>query len=302
MEVVVDVLEDLAGDVFLGEVHGFVADVVNVVLDLVPALEGEDERSGHVADVDEGPLESPLVDDQVAVVDGLIGEVVGHEVEPHPVADAERGGEAVGDAVAGVEHHLLGRGLGFAVERDGGAGRLLVANVVGDRAVDAAGRGEEKLLVGLAVAEQVGGPVDVDRLGELGLFLAGGVADDGREMNDRIHPVEGRLGDGRVADVALDQLEEAIRATGQEAMAAELERVDDPNAVSLLEEHGDHGRADVTGSAGNEYSHRGLHPWWLETRLERRGCWIGDRGGKARRGVQHARPSSLRPFPLCCSG
>ena len=152
------------------------------------------------------------------------------------------------------------------------------------------------------MAEQVGGAVDVDGLGELGLFLAGGVADDGREVNDRIHPVQGRLGGGGVADIALGQLEKAIGAAGQEAMAAKLEGVDDPNAVSLLEEHGDHGRSDVTGSAGNENSHRGLHPWWLETRLERRGCLIGNRGGKARRGVQHARPSSLRPFPLCCSG
>ena len=55
-------------------------------------------------------------------------------------------------------------------------------------------------------------------------------------------------------------------------MAAELQGVEDPDAVALLQEHGDECRADVTGSAGDENSHRGLHPWWLETRLERRGC------------------------------
>src|ERR1700734_3824122 len=126
--------------------------------------------------------------------------------------------------------------------------------------------------------EQVGGSVDVDRVGELGLFLAGRVADDGRQVNDRIDPVECRLGNGGVTDVALGQLEKAIGTTGQKTIAAKLERVDDPYAVPLLEEQGDHGRSDVAGSAGNENSHRGLHPWWLETRLERRGCWIGDLG------------------------
>ncbi len=89
---------------------------------------------------------------------------------------------------------------------------------------------------------------------------------------------------------------------GKQAVAAELERVEDPNAVSLLEEHGDQGRADVTGSAGDEYSHRRLHPWWLETRLERRGCVRGNACGKARRADQHARPSSLRPSSVVLLG
>ncbi len=97
--------------------------------------------------------------------------------------------------------------------------------------------------------------------------------------------VEGGLGGGRVADVALGQLEEAIGAAGQEPVAAELEGVEDPNAVPLLEEHGDQGRSDITGSAGDENSHRGLHPWWLETRLERRGCLIEDRRAARRDGV-----------------
>ena len=122
------------------------------------------------------------------------------------------------------------------------------------------------------MAQQVGGAVDVDGLGDLRLLLAGGVADDRGEVDDRVDAVEGRLDGGRVADVALDQLEEAVRAAGQEPVAAELEGVEDADAVPLLEEHRDQGRADVTGSAGDENSHRGLHPWWLETRLERRGC------------------------------
>ncbi len=41
VEVEVGVLEDLAGDVFLGEVHALVADVIDVVLDGVPVFESE---------------------------------------------------------------------------------------------------------------------------------------------------------------------------------------------------------------------------------------------------------------------
>ena len=74
-----------------------------------------------------------------------------------------------------------------------------------------------------------------------------------------------------VADVALDQLEEAVLAAGQQAVAAEPERVEDADAVPLLEEHRDQGRADVAGSAGDENSHGEIHPWLLGTRLERRG-------------------------------
>ncbi len=151
--------------------------------------------------------------------------------------------------------------------------------------------------------EQVGGAVDVDRLGELGLFLAGRVADDRRQVNDRVDPVQGRLGGRGVADVALLQLEEAIGAAGQEAMAAELERVEDSNAMPQLQQHGNQGRANVTGSAGDENSHRRLHPWWLETRLERRGCRKETARGKARRADRTPQALVLAALiPLCLLG
>ena len=67
-------------------------------------------------------------------------------------------------------------------------------------------------------------------------------------------------------------------------MAAELQSVEHSNAVSLLEEHRDQGRTDVTGSAGDEYSHRRLHPWWLESRLERPESLVVVTCGKTRRG------------------
>ncbi len=66
--------------------------------------------------MDEGPLEPTLIDDQALVLDRLVGEVVRHQVEPHPVAHAEGGRVAVGDAVAGIEDELLGGRLGLTVE------------------------------------------------------------------------------------------------------------------------------------------------------------------------------------------
>ena len=72
--------------------------------------------------------------------------------------------------------------------------------------------------------------------------------------------------------------------------------------MSLLQQHRDQCRADVTGSAGDENSHRRLHPWWLETRLERRGCESVNRAARRDGQFEHARPSSLRPSPLRCSG
>ena len=109
--------------------------------------------------------------------------------------------------------------------------------------------------------QQVGRPVDVDGLGDLGLFLAGRVADDRGQVDHGLDPVQGRL-DGRgIADVALDQLEEAVRAARQQAMAAESQVVEDSDAVTLIQQDRDQGRSDVTGSAGDENPHRRLHPW-----------------------------------------
>ncbi len=52
-------------------------------------------------------------------------------------------------------------------------------------------------------------------------------------------PVDRRLHGRGVADVALLKLEEAVLAAGQEAVAAELEAVENPDAVPLFEEHRD---------------------------------------------------------------
>ena len=255
VEVVIDVLEDLAGDVFLGEVHRFVADVVHVVLDRIPLVEGEHDRAGHVADVDEGALEAPFVDDQVAILDRLVGEVVGHEVEPHAVRHAERGGVAIGHAVAGVENHLLGGCLGFAVEGDRRGGGVFVADVVGDRPIDAAGGGENHLLIGLAQGQEIAGSLDVGVLGDLRFLLARGIADDGREVNDRVDVVENLAEGVGVGHVSLDQFEVTALAAREQPSAAELEAVEDADLVPMFQEQWDKCRSHVTRAAGDKNSH-----------------------------------------------
>ncbi len=237
------------------------ANVINVVLHLVPALQGEDDRTGHVANVDERSLESTFIHDQAAILHRLVGEVVRHQVEPHPVAHAEGRRVAVGDAVAGLEDHLLGLGLGLAIERDRRSGRVLVADVVGHRSINASGRRENELLVGLPQPQERAGPFDVRRLSDVRFLLAGGIADDGRQVHDRLDAFE-RLGHGLlVADVPFLQLEKPVRAAGQEPMPAKLQGIEHAHAVPLVEQHGDKGRPDVAGSAGDEDSHGEPHPW-----------------------------------------
>ena len=163
---------------------------------------------------------------------------------------------------------------------------------------------KSELLVGLAVPQQVGRAVDVDGLGELRLLLAGRVADDRRQVDrsPRRRPsAELDGGRGRVTSPRM-QLEEAIRAAGQEPMAAELERVEHADPVSLLQQHRDERRADVTGSAGDENSHRRLHPWWLESRLERREVVKGflPQGETGKSSTPGPRPCGL--LPLWCAG
>ena len=121
-----------------------------------------------------------------------------------------------------------------------GARGVLVADVVGDRAVDATGGGEQDLLIGLAEAQEGAGALDVGGLGDLGLFLAGGVADDGGQVDDGVDAIEGLADAVGVAEVARDQLEGPALAAGEQAMAAESEVVKDADAMPLVEEHGDH--------------------------------------------------------------
>ncbi len=94
---------------------------------------------------------------------------------------------------------------------------------------------------GLRVGEQGFRALDVGGLGDVWLFLACGVADDGGQMDDGIDAFQSGRDGSRVADVALDQLEEPVLAAGQEALSAELERVEHADAVALFQEHRNQG-------------------------------------------------------------
>ena len=63
-----------------------------------------EKRAGDVAHVDEVPLRVPFEDDQRAVGDGAIDEVVHEQVEPHSRREAKDGREAEGERVTGVEY------------------------------------------------------------------------------------------------------------------------------------------------------------------------------------------------------
>ena len=59
------------------------------------------------------------------------------------------------------------------------------------------------------------------------------------------------------------------------------ERVEDADAVPLLQEHRDQRRADVAGSAGDENSHGETHPWLLGRAWNVEGGeWVGRRQGE----------------------
>src|SRR5262249_3662557 len=55
VEIAIDSLADHVGDFSLGQIQLFVANVVDVIDECVPALQRESDGPGHVQDVDESP-------------------------------------------------------------------------------------------------------------------------------------------------------------------------------------------------------------------------------------------------------
>ena len=70
--------------------------------------DGVEEAVGHVADVDEVALEVLLEDDEVAILDGGVHEVVDEQIEPHPRRHAEHRGQPQRDRVRAVEQEPFG--------------------------------------------------------------------------------------------------------------------------------------------------------------------------------------------------
>ena len=75
--------------------------------------------------------------------------------------------------------------LGFTIERDWVAWSVLVADALDDT-VAGAGGGVDDALLGSEPADELLDTGLVEGLGQLGLLLAGGVADDGSQVNDNI--------------------------------------------------------------------------------------------------------------------
>ena len=89
--------------------------------------------------------------------------------------------------------------------------------------------------------------------GELGLSLAGRIADDRGEMDHRIEPPlrEQRLEVRRDADVDLAEREIRVGEQVEQRLAAEQERIRHDDAVAPGKQlAGDH-RTDVAGTAGD---------------------------------------------------
>ena len=65
-------------------------------------------------------------------------------------------------------------------------------------------------------------------------------------------PSTARVGDGRVAQVGLDQLGARVEVVRALAVRGGQQRVDDPHLLAALEQRVDDVRADEAGAAGDE--------------------------------------------------
>ena len=155
------------------------------------------------------------------------------------------------------EEELLDPDLELRVEADRAEGCVLIEDRIGlHLAVVAAGGGEHEVGHAVPIAELEQAPRAVpDRPGgELGLRLAGRVADDRGEMDYRIEPLarEQRLEVRGDADVDLAEREVRVGEQVEQRLAAEQERVCHDDAVAPGQQlAGDH-RADIAGTAGDK--------------------------------------------------
>ena len=219
--------------------------------------------------MDVGPPELLAEDLEPAVGPQVAGELVDREVEAHPRSDAVDRGEA--DAGRGegrrveAEQRLLDRDLLLRVERHG---RELA--VLGDRdqgighaAVVRARRGEDEAIdAGVrGVLDQGHRGDDVDGLARLRIARARRVADDRREMHDRVGAAQ-RLGAGvGVADVGDEQLDAALAQRVRAALLVVQERVEHADLVRGRQQLLGDQHADVPGPAGDQRGAvHGSHP------------------------------------------
>ena len=214
--------------------------------------------------MDVGAPELLPVDDEVARQHDVARELVDRQVEAHPGRDAVNRGESETaglEAVAALlEDVELRLDLCLGIERDGAQRPILGCE--GIRIVElavVAARGSEHEPADVPIprgTDEVARRADVDRLRELGLTSAGRVADDRRQVDDRVdilHRASHRVG---VGDIRADELE-LVLAPGkqQRRRGAVRKRVHAPHLVAGAQQRVHEHRADVAGRAGDQDVH-----------------------------------------------
>src|ERR1043165_1005810 len=102
----------------LGQVGVVQADIVGPAFHGGELIEPMEERAHDVADMDVVALEMALEDDDGAVAQGAMNEVVDQQVHAHPWGHAKNGRQSEADAVRATEDFLLGFDFCDAIEGD----------------------------------------------------------------------------------------------------------------------------------------------------------------------------------------
>lgn len=242
---------DELGDLHLGEVHRLVADVVSLSLHGSVVLDGEEEGSGNILDVEEGSLEVWLIKIEGLHGARLVEKIVDEEIDSESWGGTEDGGESKSNAVGLLEDGGLTGLLGLTVEGDGVAGSVLGTDAFDDT-VAGASRGVDDSLVGLEPFAKLFDTGLVQGSGELGLFFAGRVANNGGEMDDDVVALDEGFVSGSVEDITFDDSKVGVVENTEKGSRSPSEDIVDGDLVSLLEVGGDHGGTEVTSTAGNE--------------------------------------------------
>ena len=196
------------------------------------------------------------VDVERAAVPQVARELVDGEVEAHPLGDAVDRGEAQAGRVRQRQQLALDRHLLLGVERDRRERRGLVDGHerVGHAAVVRARRGEHDARHA-GVLDQRARALDVDGLRQLGVLGARRVADDRRQVHDRLGAVERRAAGGGVADVAAQHPGAGRLERGRHVLLAVQQRVEHRDLVAGGQQLARRRRADVAGAAGDRDPH-----------------------------------------------
>lgn len=175
-----EVLLDFLAELELGEVGVFEADVVGAATHGGEVGDGKSEDGGGIANVQIVALEMRLEEDDGAIGDSAVNEVVDKEVEAHARGHAEDGSKAEGDGVFAFEDGCFGFDFGAAVEGDGAEGGVLGAGDAGlANTIAAIGNGEEDGLGGGSKPAEHADGIEVSGGSGEGVAVAEGSADEG---------------------------------------------------------------------------------------------------------------------------